>query len=423
MTVIPQSSPSSRTPPAPGRICLDDSPLPDLPTLVGKNSLGAASHARVGRASLKVDAPYVLGLYSSGGGGHVSALDSIETCLQPCIDVRRIAPLRDILHRIDPIAQASLGRLDGELLFNKLAERGHTGLLGALEKIGTRRVRTKRRAMAQLFRKAFAEHPPTLIVSTMPFVNAAVSDVAHEMGIPFVVVPTDYDLSNFIVGLPTPLPAMQHVVHAFSEQGSQHAGIHLGYPLRPQFARPITQARYLALRAQQSMPVDSRVIVITVGSAGGVRALDIAKRLATKGAGKKLHLIICCGRNKQLLQRARALHNSDVTIEARGYTSDMVGLLGCADLLITKPGGGTVMEALALGVPLAIDHAAACVPWERANLALAKAHGAHVITTAAAVPAVVDAALAQSRNFDAAAPFPNFQEGFRTLVASLLAKQ
>jgi UDP-N-acetylglucosamine:LPS N-acetylglucosamine transferase len=414
------SSPTGRTAQVIESICRGTTE----PPLAEDNALDAASGLVIaGQKTLKVGSPYVLGLYSSGGGGHVSALDSIETCLQPCIDVRRVAPLRDILHRIDPIAQLTLGRLDGELLFNKLAERGNTGLLGALEKVGTRRVRTKRRAMAKLFHAAFAEHPPTLIVSTMPFINAAVSDVAHAMGIPFVVVPTDYDLTNFVVGLPTPLPAMQHVIHAFSDQASQHAGIHLGYPLRPQFAQPITQARYLALRAQQGIPVGSRVIVITVGSAGGVRALDIAKRLATRSAGKNYHLIICCGRNRRLLLRAQALHCPGVTIEARGYTSDMVSLLGKSDLLITKPGGGTVMEALALGVPLAIDAAAACVPWERANLKLAGAHGASMIEAVAHVPAVVAAKLARPRNFGAAAPFPNFQEGFRTLVASLLAKQ
>ena len=233
-----------------------------------------------GQHSVKVDAPYVLGLYSSGGGGHVSALDSIETCLQPCIDVRRMAPLREVLHTIDPVAQLTGGRLDGELLFNKLAERGNTGLLSVLEKLGTRRVRTKRRAMAKLLRAAFDVHPPTLIVSTMPFINGAVSDVAHDMGIPFVLVPTDYDVRNFTTGLPTPLPPMQYVTHAFSGQSVAQASAQLGYPLRPQFAQPITASTYHALRQRQKIPVDRQVIVITMGSAGGVRALEFAQRLA-----------------------------------------------------------------------------------------------------------------------------------------------
>ena len=90
----------------------------------------------------------------------------------------------------------------------------------------------------------------------------------------------------------------------------------------------------------------------------------------------------------------------------------MVSLLGMADVLISKPGGGTIMEAMALGLPLAIDHAVPCVPWKRANLDFAVAHGATAIAHIGHIPATVDAVLAQPRRFAAAAQFSKFSREF-----------
>ncbi|NOS68537.1 MAG: glycosyltransferase [Verrucomicrobia bacterium] len=63
--------------------------------------------------------------------------------------------------------------------------------------------------------------------------------------------------------------------------------------------------------------------------------------------------LVVCGRNEELRRELAAQDRKHPT-RVLGFASNMHELMGVADLIITKPGGLTTSEALALGKPLLI---------------------------------------------------------------------
>jgi processive 1,2-diacylglycerol beta-glucosyltransferase len=68
---------------------------------------------------------------------------------------------------------------------------------------------------------------------------------------------------------------------------------------------------------------------------------------------REFQTVVVCGRNEELRRELAALDRRHPT-RVLGFASNMHELMAVADLIITKPGGLTSSEALALGKPLLI---------------------------------------------------------------------
>jgi processive 1,2-diacylglycerol beta-glucosyltransferase len=62
--------------------------------------------------------------------------------------------------------------------------------------------------------------------------------------------------------------------------------------------------------------------------------------------------IIVCGKNKKLYNKLERYSNRDVHILE--FTDKIAYYMSVADILVTKPGGMTITEALNIGVPMAL---------------------------------------------------------------------
>lgn len=68
-----------------------------------------------------------------------------------------------------------------------------------------------------------------------------------------------------------------------------------------------------------------------------------------------IQLIAVCGSNKKLKESLTAVASSNPErAVVFGYTEEIPALMAASDLLITKPGGLTVSEAITVGLPIAI---------------------------------------------------------------------
>lgn len=119
-----------------------------------------------------------------------------------------------------------------------------------------------------------------------------------------------------------------------------------GIPIAARFSRPVDAgAVRMALGLRDDLPV---LLVLSGGfGMGPVReildALDRVKR--------RVQIVVVCGRNEDL-RRDLAVRSPVHPTHVLGFVSNMQELMTVSALVLTKPGGLTSSEALALGRPL-----------------------------------------------------------------------
>jgi processive 1,2-diacylglycerol beta-glucosyltransferase len=122
-----------------------------------------------------------------------------------------------------------------------------------------------------------------------------------------------------------------------------------GIPIIPRFDTPRTRA---AARTMRGLPASGPIILVTgggLGLGGLYRATEALLHARTPAT-----IVVVCGRNEALRRRLRARTASHPNVRILGYTRHMHDLMAASDLIITKPGGLTTAEALALRIPMVL---------------------------------------------------------------------
>ncbi|UOD35380.1 glycosyltransferase [Deferribacteraceae bacterium V6Fe1] len=112
---------------------------------------------------------------------------------------------------------------------------------------------------------------------------------------------------------------------------------------------------------------DSRKTLILIGSAINEKKIfDIIQEVFI--SNKYLNLIVIAGRNKNLLAKIKYFESNEyINLQKLGFVNNIEEYLTASDLVITKPGGLTVSEALACGVPMFLIDP---IPYQETNNAL-----------------------------------------------------
>jgi len=134
-----------------------------------------------------------------------------------------------------------------------------------------------------------------------------------------------------------------------------------GIPIMPQFSRKPDRAAC----ARELGASPSKRTVLLMGGGAGVGGLDeVAERLlslaggnagAGGGAAFDFQLIVLAGKNQKALAALTKLSAKHPgRLFPQGFTDKVERIMACADVMITKPGGLTTSEALALGLPMIV---------------------------------------------------------------------
>ena len=166
---------------------------------------------------------------------------------------------------------------------------------------------------------------------------------------------TDYDLHNMwlVPGMAGYFAATEEVAHRMRARGLPSDRIHVtGIPVMPGFSNPQSpEVDRTACRVKLGLRSDAPVVLIVSGGAGvGDLATTVANLLALPG---EFQIVAVAGRNEaaKVALDALALRHPGRLL-AIGFTNEMQRLMAAADLVVTKPGGLTVSECLALGRPM-----------------------------------------------------------------------
>lgn len=195
---------------------------------------------------------------------------------------------------------------------------------------------------------------PDLVISTFP-TPAGILSKLKEQGIiqfPTVTVITDYAFHGQWIQTHTD---MYFVGNDFLKQRLMDFGIPdskiavTGIPIRNKFYQSVDR-----VSLQNKYHLTSQLpTVLVMGGAYGILQ-DIAK-ICEKlfHYPQLLQVLVVCGRNKKLYnQIQQAAKEALNPVQVFGFVQDMHELMAVSDLIITKAGGLTVSESLAMGLPM-----------------------------------------------------------------------
>ena len=119
-----------------------------------------------------------------------------------------------------------------------------------------------------------------------------------------------------------------------------------GIPVSGKFSRPVDAA---AARKRFGLRDDLPTLLVLSGGFGLGPVAQILEAL--NKLDLPVQVLVVCGRNEEL-RRDLAVQNHRHPTHVVGFVTNMEEFLAVSDLIITKPGGLTTSEALAMGKPI-----------------------------------------------------------------------
>ncbi|KHD86489.1 1,2-diacylglycerol 3-glucosyltransferase [Bacillus ginsengihumi] len=195
---------------------------------------------------------------------------------------------------------------------------------------------------------------PSVIVSTYPFASSVISKL-KEYGlitIPLVTVITDYSYhsswlhpytDHYLVGSYN----MRQKLIRLGISGSKISCT--GIPIKPSFLKQRKKEDILKkYHFRPDLPT-----VLIMGGGDGMMGNGILETEKLNDIPFPVQFIIICGHNEKLRVRLnKQLISSKHIFHIKGYIDYVHDVMAVSDVMITKPGGVTTAEALAMELPM-----------------------------------------------------------------------
>jgi processive 1,2-diacylglycerol beta-glucosyltransferase len=215
--------------------------------------------------------------------------------------------------------------------------------------------RTIQRLNAQKFMARLKKLNPDRVICTH-FLPAELlaRKIAHgKFFSPVFVQVTDFDVHTLWVqkGMSGYFAASPEVAFRMADRGIAPETIHCtGIPIMPVFGESLPRAQCAA-----ELGLDpARPTLLMMSGGYGIGSLELlAERLL--GIDMDFQIIALAGKNQDLLARLRDLAGRfPGRLFPIGFTTTIERVMAAADLAITKPGGLTTSECLAMGLPMIV---------------------------------------------------------------------
>lgn len=210
----------------------------------------------------------------------------------------------------------------------------------------------------QTMLKMIREIKPKVVVSTYPFAAGIISRLKEQglIDIPAVTIITDYTdhsywiypyTDQYIVGSVQVRDRL--IALGVEENKIKHTGI----PVRKRFMEVLLKGILL-----DKYRMDANVFTILImGGGDGFFSKGLSTFQALESISAPIQVLIVCGKNKKLKKQLEwELKDSKHDVRILGYCDHIHELMAISDLMITKPGGVTISEAMAMDLPLLIYH-------------------------------------------------------------------
>lgn len=311
---------------------------------------------------------------STGGGGHTAVSKGLKHYLKNEYDITIVNIFQEVLSSVDTLDMLTFGMISGEDFYNFCLRVRWTNLVGHFVRAGCSYFAFRQKTIENLIADYFSSEKPDLIISVIPTVNAALLAVSERLDIPFLVLTNDLDTTNYVTGIQNPsykkfrytLPFDDPVLlEKIKQAGITKAHVVItGFPLRPEF---FVAKDTLGIKKDFGVHPRRPVVMIFMGGAGSNATYRYVRKLTKMGL--PFHILACLGRNENLKRNIqKILLPPHVSITIIGFTDRIADLMAIADVIITKPGPGSLCEALQSNVPMILDRTSATIWWEELNV-------------------------------------------------------
>ncbi|HEY5906996.1 MAG TPA: glycosyltransferase, partial [Vicinamibacteria bacterium] len=320
------------------------------------------------------------------GGGHRAAARALLAAAEEMgLPLRlRAVSLQEVLAPQDVLKR--LFGLSIEDFYNLLLRRRFTVLLEPLLGLLHRLIALRRRALVRGLVPFLRAAAPRAVVSVIPNFNGVLRDAVREAvpQAPFLVLLTDLaDLPpHFWIepGVDGVIVGSDEAVRQALALGLPKEHIHRvsGMPLHPRFyAQGGGDARARS-RAELGVPEGAFTCMLLFGGKGSAEIEPLTRELL--GADPAFHVIAVCGDNERLLAALAPLGAaSGGRLHALGFTDRIADYMAASDVLVTKPGPGSLSEAFQKGLPVVVAENRETIPMERFNARFVAQMGVGVV--------------------------------------------
>jgi processive 1,2-diacylglycerol beta-glucosyltransferase len=196
-------------------------------------------------------------------------------------------------------------------------------------------------------------YQPDMIICThfLPAEILADARFKQQVNCPIWVQVTDFDLHPIWVqpGMSGYFVANEELAYRLYAQGVPSSRVVVsGIPLMPGFSMPPDRG---SASRQLGLDPSKTTLLMMNGGAGAGLQLPLVQALLKQHPD--LQLIVLTGHNTGLRAALQSIEVFYPTrLRALGFVDDVYRLMACADLAITKPGGLSTSECLAMGLPM-----------------------------------------------------------------------
>lgn len=230
---------------------------------------------------------------------------------------------------------------------------------------------------------------PDLILLTFPTPVMSVLTEQFNINVPIATVMTDYRMhKNWVT------PHSERYYLATKDLKNEFASIGIpkhkikvtGIPIADKFEESIDKEHWLT---QNGLDPNKPTILMSAGAFGVSKGFDqmIKETLAQSPHSQ---IVMICGKSKELKRNLAAQFKNYDNVLILGYTQHMNEWMASSQLMITKPGGITISEALTRQIPMVFLNPAPGQELENAHYFTDKGYGKIAYTPDDAINIVAD---------------------------------
>lgn len=301
----------------------------------------------------------ILIFYASYGGGHLSAANSIKQYIEQNYKnckVEMIDCMKYINTGIEKITTDSYKMMAKNMpwAWGEIYKLSNKGPVAHISKVSNK-------IMSVKLIKLFKEYKPDIVISTHPFSTQMTAELKKYKVTECILatIMTDFAPHNqWLVG-------HKYIDYIFvSHEGMKREiskkdipgekVIATGIPLSNRFLKHYDKEK---IKKSFKLDVNKKTILFFGGGEFGLgkdKTINILKAFI-KNISTKYQIVVISGKNQKMQENFNIIvkqEHVEEDVKVLGYTNKVPELMSISDLVVTKPGGLTITESLASGLPI-----------------------------------------------------------------------